>query len=330
MNGFWKPAYDWVVRLAGLWRDTLCSSLPEKFVTDNLRSPKPQSVVIEPGKNLAALFSELSSKKPVQCLIAQKKGLQYNFCVSEDQYRELASLVHFEATRALPLPLDKLSICYHSTPRKNRMGYEVELFAMRRNLLDELRLAAAEHGLALTSVQPQNSDPACQFKLEGSLRRKAARIFTRAALVAICLIIVDLAPQIYMQRLSSKSAVVEEAIVQARKNTANIAGLNEQLNKRQELASAVAAAKDGGSHAQLFHTLTKAAPDSVWFSELRIDRSQVFVKGWAVSPEEWTLDLQKLQFLSEVRLISVRSSSGDAQQFELTFSVDWAAVRIAQ
>jgi hypothetical protein len=271
-----------------------------------------------------AVASQHPSQREINWHLGSGLVLAHKFFVPVGALRDINKVVGLEVERIMPLPHDQLVYSYMMSRIPSRGGAVVRLYTARRVVTDAIFFASEKYGLQVRSICPNSKDD--ENQIDFKFRPLQIRSVTRSVIIFALLIgfmfSISLMPRVYKSRLESEIAEIDASVSQTRRQTEAIAGLQRQMQVMQTLYQSVQREQEQTKVVNLLSKLTEISPDDVVFEDFRLDGNRVYIKGIAVAPENWVLDLEKAEAFENVSLSSVIGLDDLlSKRFEVRFDV---------
>lgn len=254
-----------------------------------------------------------------------KKDLEFPKAAKSD----LSKAVQLEIDRIAPLQADKLAISFRAVGFYKDEKILVRSGILRKEKLQNILKAASVLGHHVSAVlASEENAETLQFSHSAISRRKLLRASLVIGSVISSIYLLSLFPGRYHDKINAEIEVLDQQILETRRQTEKIAGLQRQMRALQDLSEAVLVERKKANVVEIFAQLSDDSPDDVSFDLLRIDGDRVFLSGTAVAPENWVIELAKSPAFQNVVLASVRGQEGEAaRHFEVRLNLVWQHMR---
>lgn len=326
MTGFWTPALNLLLRLFVLWGRTLVDTAPTKLQPYLRVFHQPTAV--SAGDFLQHSYLPKAEASALVVQVDEDRCLVYEFFLPECSGSELKRAVQIEAERIFPIHFSRLALSYrvldHDTEKKT---LHVEIVATRKHLIQDILDAASKRGLMLRAIEATSdrSEGAIEFPVAEISKSRGLIVAAVAIALITALLILFQTPSAYNARLGLALNDLDQKIFAARAATRKLASLQTEMREKQNLSSAIAAAKRQNRTVELIEEVSRVSPDHIVIDSFRLDGGRLYLSGSGSNLEEWALDLEAVPSFSAVVLTSVRNDAVSTRQyFELRLQVGWA------
>jgi len=298
----------WLGELAGLWRDVACLvplwrgsdatiEAGERYWIVRGRAGVVGQIDCEDGEDAARALRRLVApggrgrsavvELPPERVLARRVDLP---AVSRG---DLKRLLRFEIARHFPFPAERAYFAHRILPQRDPAAQriEIEIVAVARETVAEIRAALAAAGIAVTRILVPGSE-GVPLALEDEIAPPRGSIHRAlVAALAVCTIAAIASPlvrdRVLLSSLESEIAAIAPAAQSAR------AARAARGRAEAQLAGPLRLAASRPPLVALLDRLTKAVPDGAWLQSLAISGGEVTIDGLAPSAAAVALQLEK-------------------------------------